>query len=326
MYSFKNKNQKIAVIGSGYWGTILINTLEKLKFKNIIVYDKNLENIKIVKKKFNFVNDVPNIEYILNDNKIKNVFVVTPPSENLKIVSKLIIHKKDIFLEKPGFKKLSEIIKIEKLLKENNSKLMFGYIYCYNNQIDLLKKILKKNVLGKILYIGFYRQNLGPIRNDVDVDYDLTSHDLSIINKIFGTLPSIKSYKKYYILKKNNADISNLHLSLKNINIDISNSWLNPTKERLIKVIGSKKMLLYNELDLINPIKIYNQYAKYPNMNYFDKKFMNSKALIYKGKSRSLKIKSNNPLSSEIKFFLKKNKIYTDIKFAKKILNFLKRV
>ena len=296
MYSFKNKNQKIAVIGSGYWGTIIINTLEKLKFKNIIVYDKNLENIKILKKKFNFVNDVPNIEYILNDNKIKNVFVVTPPSENLKIVSKLIIHKKDIFLEKPGFKKLNENIKIEKLLKENNSKLMFGYIYCYNNQIDLLKKILKKNVLGKILYIGFYRQNLGPIRNDVDVDYDLTSHDLSIINKIFGTLPSIKSYKKYYILKKNNADISNLHLSLKNINIDISNSWLNPTKERLIKVIGSKKMLLYNELDLINPIKIYNQYAKYPNMNYFDKKFMNSKALIYKGKSRSLKINQTIPL------------------------------
>ena len=53
MYSFNNKNQKIAVIGSGYWGTIIINTLGKLKFKNILVYDKNLENIKILKKKFN---------------------------------------------------------------------------------------------------------------------------------------------------------------------------------------------------------------------------------------------------------------------------------
>ena len=94
---------------------------------------------------------------------------------------------------------------------------MFGYVYCFNNQIDLLKKIIKKNLLGKILYISFSRQNLGPIRNDVDVDYDLTSHDLSIINKIYGILPSIKSYEKYSILKKNNADISNLHLSLKNI-------------------------------------------------------------------------------------------------------------
>jgi len=326
MYSFSNKNQKIAIIGSGYWGTIIINTLQKLKFKNIFVYDKNHKNIKILKKKFNFANEVPNIDYILNDNKIKNVFVATPPSENFKIVSKLIINKKDIFLEKPGFKKLSEINKIEKLLKKNNNNLMFGYIYCYNNQIDLLQKIIKNNLLGKILYISFYRQNLGPIRNDVDVDYDLTSHDLSIINKIYGILPSIKSYKKYSILKKNNADISNLHLSLKNIYIDINNSWLNPTKERLIKVIGSKKMLLYNELDLINPIKIYNQYAKYPDMNYFDKNFMNSRALIYKGKNRSLKIKSNDPLLSEITIFLKKKKIYTDIKFAKKILKFLKRI
>ncbi len=326
MYSFSNKNQKIAVIGSGYWGTIIINTLQKLKFKNIFVYDNNHENIQILKKKFKFVNKALNIEQILNDSKIKNVFVATPPSVNYKIVRKLIIHKKDIFLEKPGFKKLNEINKIQKLLKKNNNKLMFGYIYCYNNHIDFIKKIIKKNILGKILYISFSRQNLGPIRNDVDVDFDLTSHDLSIINKIYGILPSIKSYKKYSILKKNNADISNLHLSLKNIHIDINNSWLNPTKERLIKVIGSKKMLLYNELDLINPIKIYNQYAKYPDMNYFDKKFMNSRALIYKGKSISLKIKSNDPLLSEITYFLKKNKIFTDTKFAKKILKFLKRI
>ena len=91
MFSFSNKNQKIAIIGSGYWGTIIINTLQKLKFKNIFIYDKNHENIKIVKKKFKFINEVPNIEYILNDNKIKNVFVATPPSVNFKIVRKRAI-------------------------------------------------------------------------------------------------------------------------------------------------------------------------------------------------------------------------------------------
>ena len=58
---------------------------------------------------------------------------------------------------------------------------MFGYIYCYNNHIDKIKEILDKKILGEIQYISFSRKNLGPIRNDVDVDYDLTSHDLSII-------------------------------------------------------------------------------------------------------------------------------------------------
>ncbi len=326
MYSFSDKTQKIALIGSGYWGTILLNSLIKLNFKNILVHDKNQNNVSILKKKFKQIIILNNFKEILLDEKIKNIFVATPPSENYEIVRKLIIYKKNIFLEKPGFSNLEEIIKIEKLLKKSKSKLMFGYIYCYNNHINEIKKILKQNKLGKLLYISFNRQNLGPIRSDVDVDYDLTSHDLSIINKFFGMLPSVKSYKKYFILKKNIADISNLHLSLKNIHIDINNSWLNPTKERLIKIIGTKKMLLYNELDLLNPIKIYNQYAKYPDMNFFDKKFMNSKALIYKGKSKSLKIKSNNPLISEIKYFFKSKDIFTDIKFAKKILIFLKRI
>ena len=81
-------------------------------------------------------------------------------------------------------------------------------------------------------------------------------------------------------------------------------------------------MLLYNELDLINPIKIYNQYAKYPDMNYFDKKFMNSRALIYKGKCRSLKIKSNDPLLSEITHFLKKIKYLQILNSQKKYLTF----
>ena len=326
MYSFSDKKQKICLIGAGYWGTIVINALIKLKFKNIFVYDVNLNNLNIIKKKFRNIKIINSIDNIINNKEIKNVFVVTPPSENFKIVKKLISYKKNVFLEKPGFKTIKEINNINKLLKKNKSKLMFGYIYFYNNQINKIKKILKNNELGKILYISFNRQNLGPIRNDVDVDYDLTSHDLSILYKFFGKLPRILSYKKYSILKKNIADISNLHLILNNIHIDINNSWLNPTKERLIKVVGSKKMLLYNELDIEKPLKIYNQYAKYPSLNFFNKKFINSKALIYKGKNKSIKFKSNNPLHSEIIHFFNSKKIEKDINFAKKILTFLKRI
>ncbi len=134
-------------------------------------------------------------------------------------------------------------------------------------------------MLGEVQYISFSRKNLGPIRNDVDVDYDLTSHDLSIIKKIFNKLPKIKSHKKYSLLKKNISDISNLHLRLNNIDIDINNSWLNPTKERLIKIIGTKKMLSFNELDLEEPIKIFNQYAKYPKLDFFDKKIPSIKGI-----------------------------------------------
>jgi len=326
MFSFTNKNQKIAVIGSGYWGSIIINTLIKLNFKNIIIFDKSVKNKKIAKKKFKIVKFENNFSNILIDTDILNVFVATPPSENLKIVSKLISNNKNIFLEKPGFKKIKDIKKIEISLKKAKSKLMFGYIYCYNNYIEKIKEIIDKKLLGEVQYISFSRKNLGPIRNDVDVDYDLTSHDLSIIKKFFNILPKIKSYKKYSLLKKNISDISNLHLRLKNIDIDINNSWLNPTKERLIKIIGKKKMLSFDELDLEAPIKIYNQYAKYPKLDFFDKKFLKSKALIYKGKSKSIKLKSKSPLINEIKHFFNFNKPITDIKMAKEILTFLEKI
>ena len=326
MFSFSNKNQKLAVIGSGYWGSIIIKTLIELGFKNIIVYDKSVKNKNIAKKKFNIVKFENIFSNILKDNNILNTFVVTPPSQNLKIVTKLINNNKNIFLEKPGFDKINDLKKIEKYLKKSNSKLIFGYIYCYNEYIKKIKTILDRKILGEIQYISFSRKNLGPIRSDVDVDYDLTSHDLSIIKKLFNKLPKIKSSEKYSLLKKDISDISNLHLTLGNINIDINNSWLNPTKERLIKIIGKKKMLSFDEMNLEAPIQIYNQYAKYPDLDFFDKGFLNSKALIYKGKSKSIKLNVTAPLINEIKSFFNSQKPITDIKFAKDILTFLEGI
>ena len=326
MYTYSNKNQKIAVIGSGYWGSIIINTLINLKFKNIIVFDTSVKNKLIIKKKYKIIKFENNFSKILNDKLIKNIFVVTPPKENLTIVKKLIIYNKNIFLEKPGFHNLKNLIKVQKYLRKSKSKLMFGYIYFYNDYIEKIKTILDKKILGELQYISFSRKNLGPIRSDVDVDYDLTSHDLSIIKKLFNRLPKVISHKKYSLLKKKISDISNLHLKLGGINIDINNSWLNPTKERLIKIIGKKKMLSFDEMNLDSPIRIYNQYAKYPEMTFFDKKFFKSKALIYKGKSKSIKTKSVSPLINEIKEFFSTKKTITDIKLAKEILTFLKKV
>jgi predicted dehydrogenase len=326
MFSFTNKSQKIVIIGSGYWGSIIIKTLIELGFKNLIIFDKSIKNKKIAKKKFKIIKFENNFSNLLNQKDVANYFVVTPPSENLKIVKKLIIYNKNIFLEKPGFNNVKDIKKIENYLKKSSSKLMFGYIYCYNDYIEKIKSILDKKILGEIQYASFSRKNLGPIRSDVDVDYDLTSHDLSIIKKLFNNLPKIKSFKKYSLLKRNISDISNLHLNLRNINIDINNSWLNPTKERLIKIIGKKKMLSFDEMNLDGPIRIYDQYAKYPEMSFFNKNFFKSKALIYKGKSKSIKTKSVSPLINEIKEFFNKKKPITDIKLAKEILIFLKKV
>ena len=326
MYSFSDKNQKIALIGCGYWGTIIAKTLINLKFKNIIINDRYKKNSVTLKKKYNNLIIENNFENILNNDLIKNVLIAIPPSQSFIYIKKILNTKKNVFVEKPGVTNIDKLKILNNIAIRNKSKLMFGYIYCYNDNIIKIKKILKKKILGRINYLSFQRQNLGPIRNDVDVDYDLTSHDLSIIKKLFNKLPKIISYKKYSLLKKNICDISNLHLKLNNINIDINNSWINPSKERLIKIIGKKKMLSFDEMDTDSPIKIYHQYAKYPELDFFDKKFIKSKALIYKGKCEIIKIKTSSPLINEIKYFLNKKKPLTDIILARDILLFLKNI
>ena len=215
------------------------------------------------------------------------------------------------------------ILRIEKFISKK-----------YNNDFDPMLfeeyPILDQKLLGNILYINFQRQNLGPIRNDVSVADDLSSHDLSIILFLFNKLPSVLKHIKYSILKKNISDISNLHMKLNKTYIDINNSWLSPIKVRTLSIVGSKKMLLFNEMNINEPIKIYDKYAKYPRMEEFNKKFFNAKALIHLGKNISPKIKSSPALVNEVKHFLNsdlgKNKPTTDFKFSSKILKLLKRI
>ena len=140
MHSFKNKNQKIALIGCGYWGTIIAKTLTDLNFKNIYIFDSDINNAKTLKKKFLKLKICRTYFEILNDHEIKNVFFATPPSINFKIVKIALNLKKNIFLEKPGVTKSTELKQLNLLSIKNKCKLMFGYIYCYNDYIKYIKK------------------------------------------------------------------------------------------------------------------------------------------------------------------------------------------
>ena len=327
--NFDTINCDTALVGCGYWGTNIAKVLTKIKKNKIIIYDENQANSIILKKRFlNKFIIAKKLTNILDSKKIKNIILATPPNTNYKLLSLCIKYKKNIFIEKPGLKSYSDLIKIKKL--KHDKILMFGYIYLFNNNIKFLKKYITSKSNGKILYIKFERQNLGPIRNDVSAAYDLSSHDLSIFLYLFKSLPKLNKNSSYSILKKNISDISNLSFKFKNFYIDINNSWLNPDKIRRLTIITNKKMLLFNEMESDNKIKIYNKYAKYPKISEFDNKFFNKKAKIYLGKNSSPKISENDSLLDEFKYFFKcvkeNSKPITDIDFASKILKILREV
>ena len=321
------KKQNIAIIGLGYWGTIVTNTIISMGlFKKIYIYDNDISKVKIIKKKFGSRVVSIKFDQIKNDKKIKNIFLATPPRINFEILKTLIKHKKNILVEKPGMINLRYFDLIEKELKKNKIKLSFGYIYIYNNYIRYLKKIIQSKELGKIKYINFQRQNFGPIRNRVSATYDLATHDISILSFLFDKNIKLKRSISHDILGKNNYDISFLNLEVNRAQIDINVSWLNPEKIRKIIIIGSKKMLLFDEMNINEPIKIYNNYVSFPKIKNFSKLYFNQSKYIFRGKSKSIRLSMQKPLNIEIEEFIKSKRNLTNLKFSKNIIKTLKNI
>ena len=317
---------KTAIIGTGYWGSIIFNTLSKITKKKIYIFDINKENSSLLKRRFkNRIIVAKNIEEILGIKEISNIILATHPSVNFNLGKKILFKKKNLFIEKPIVTNKKKLKILIKTAKENNKILMGGYIYIFNSYIKKIKEILKNKELGKIKYIEIQRKNLGPIRNEVDAHLDLGSHDLSILKYLFNNKLKIKNIIKKKILKKNISDITSINLSIGKINCEIISSWLNPTKERKILIIGSKKMLLFDEMDDQNKLKVFNKYAYYPKLTKFKKNYISNKARIYTGKTRNVKIMENDPLKNELKHFEKscrtKKKPRTNGEFCLEILD-----
>ncbi len=323
------KNNQIGIIGVGYWGTNILNVLYKIGIKNICCHDNNQNNLREIKKKFPKVKIENNFKKFLQ-NKFEGIIISVDTKLHFKIAKDCLNKGFNLFVEKPVTDNIKKLKSLNNLAKSKKLFIMSGYVYFYNHYIKYIKNLLKKNYLGKIYYVSCERMNLGPVRNDINCAWDLSSHDISICNYLFGKKLFIKNVYGYDFLKKNVYDIATISAKIDNIKIDIKSSWLNPEKIRKIVIVGKKKMLLFNELDFKNPIKIYNKYAKYPKINKFNKNFFTQKANIYYGSTFIPKIKFSSPLENEMKEFLNclkfKKKPLTSVNFSIDVMKILEKL
>lgn len=298
------RNNQIGIIGVGYWGTNIVNVLYQLGIKKIYCFDTDRENQKEIKKKFPKINLETNFQKFLK-NDLSGVIISVDTKNHYSIASACLKNGFNIFLEKPSTNDSKKLQMLNKIAISKKLIIMSGYIYFYNDYIKYIKKIIKKKFLGKIFYVSCERLNLGPVRSDISSAWDLSSHDIAICNYLFDDNLSILNTGGYDFLKKNINDISFISAKIKDIKIDLKASWLNPEKIRKMIILGKKRMLLFDELDFKNPIKIYNKYAKYPKIKNFKKGFFTQKANIFLGSTLRPKIKSSSPLKNEMLEFIK---------------------
>lgn len=302
---------KTALIGTGYWGSIIFSTLNKITKKKIFTFDKNKGNLKLLKKKFKEkVVIAKKIDELLDNKSIENIILATHPSVNFELGKKVLKKNKNLFIEKPIVTSNKELLTLIKYAKLRKKILMGGYIYLFNSYIKKIKQILNSKRLGKIKYIEIQRKNLGPIRTEVGAHIDLGSHDISILKYLFDKKLKIKNIIKKNILKNNISDITSIYLSIGNINCEIISSWLNPTKDRKMIFIGTKKMMVFDEMKKNNKLKIFNKYAEYPTLTKFKKNYISNKARIYTGKTTVINVKETDTLKNELMHFEYVSKYY----------------
>lgn len=304
----------IAVIGAGQWGANVIrNFYDHPSVMIRYICEKDARHRKIISRIYKDIPIIPNYRHALNDKEIQAVALITPTSTHYKFGMEALRADKHLFVEKPMAISTRECEDMIKLAKKKKCVLFVGHTFKYNNAIRKTKEYIKSRKLGKIQYISVTRTNLGPIRNDVNVIWDLAPHDISILNYWLDSQPLKVSAIEGKFLGNNRSDMAVLNFIYpKSIVASVHVSWLNPKKTREIKIITDEKMLVWNDLDLLEPIRIYHKKVSKMKSKELTDTFAKYRLANLQDAPASIpKVKHNEPLKTELNHFIdcvKKNK------------------
>jgi len=326
------KKINIAQIGVGYWGPNILRNLDSNNLFNIRrVVDLSDERIEFVKTNYPYVSVSKNIDDIINDEVIDAVVVSTPAGTHFDLAKKCLEANKHILVEKPMALNVKDIKILSKLSQKKNLVAMVGHTFIYNSAVRCVKSIIDSGEIGKIRYIYSQRLNLGRIRSDIDVLWNLAPHDISIIQFWLDEMDplSIQRRGQSYV-QKGIDDVVFLNIKYPNeIMANIHVSWLDPQKVRKMIVVGSEKMIIYDDMaetkvtvcdkgiDIMSNLGENMDYDKniYPNFNHRNGDFYYPDFVWIE------------PLKAEIDHFaeciLSNKKSFTDTFHAEKVIRIL---
>ncbi len=260
----------ISIIGCGYWGPNLIRNYYQLPNCNMLICcdldQKKLDRMKTLFPRILTTNDV---RAVLHNQEIDAVGIATPVFTHYELAKEALLHEKHVFVEKPLCHSSDACRELISLAEEEGKILMVGHTFEYTAAVNKIKEIVESGDLGEILYISSVRLNLGLFQPDINVIWDLAPHDISIITYILGEHPMSVSAQGKGHYRKDIEDVATITLNFSNGPIAfVHSSWLDPNKVRRTTIVGSKKMLVYNDTEPQEKIKIYDKGVDAPP--YYD--------------------------------------------------------
>jgi len=252
---------RIGVIGCGYWGPNLIRNFSHLKSSQVLACsDLNEDRLSHMRNLYPGIETTNDYRRILDRKDVDAVVVATPPETHCRLAVEAMRAGKHVFVEKPLATSVVDGVAMVAEAEKQKRVLLVGHTFVYTAAVNKIKDVIASGELGEIFYISTTRVNLGIFQEHISVVWDLAPHDVSILNYILGASPeSVASQASSYI-RKSVEDVAFLTLRYPgNVLAHVHVSWLNPNKLRSTTVVGSKKMLVYDDVSALEKIRIYDK-------------------------------------------------------------------
>lgn len=251
----------VAVVGCGYWGPNLIRNFAQMpgvRMKTAV--DLNKERLRHISQLYPAVHTTTSVEEVLQDPEVDAVLVATPVSTHHPIAKAALEAGKHVLVEKPMAASVAEAEDLCRLAAARGLTLMAGHTFLYTAAVNKVKDLISTGELGHIYYINTTRVNLGLFQEDINVVWDLAPHDISILNYILGSEPEAVAAHGQAYIQSGIEDVAFVNLTYPGDIIAHTHvSWLNPDKIRRITVVGSKKMLVYDDVSMTEKIRVYDK-------------------------------------------------------------------
>ncbi len=297
----------IAVMGAGHWGPNLIRNFHNHDRSVVrVVCERDSARLAQVAARFPDVEVTTDPEAARADPAVDAVVIATPTSTHFALAAGALAAGKHVLVEKPLAARSDEAARLCGAAEAAGRVLMVGHVFLYNAGVQRVRRYLEANELGRVYYLSMTRTNLGPIRMDVDAAWDLAAHDISIANWWLGGPPRWASARGGTWINAGIEDAVFATLGYPgDVLVHLHVSWLNPRKSRDITIVGERRMLTFDDMNLSEPIRIYDKRVtdEVISPSFIDT-FASFRASVREGDITIPKVAMGEPLKAECDHFL----------------------
>ena len=253
---------RVAVVGVGYWGPNLVrNLVEHERAEVAYVCDRDQAALDRVTRRFPWLRTTTAYDLILRDNEVDAIAIATPVSTHGFIARDALRAGKHVLVEKPLAASAAEALDLLELARRRDLVLMPGHTFLYSPPVNLVREYIASGELGEIFFISTSRVNLGLHQPDVSVAWDLAPHDFSILRYWLGERPTTVNAISRCCIIPSVPDIAFVNLGFPSGTIaHVELSWLAPSKLRRTTVVGSRKMVVYDDTSS-EPVRLFDSGA-----------------------------------------------------------------